>query len=226
MSKYQHFKILEKKKIFPSWKIFIWKFFSFLGENFYKKKPPLIIHLSNKMYLNLGAGDEIKEGFVNADFYRFHKLFTKNNSEWFIDLSKTLNCKNDYWDGIYLCHVSEHLTYVDNYKILKELLRVIKPGCVLRIVVPDLNTYLKYEQNKDNFDNRMNEYNSLPEAISCLTQNHQHMSVWNYDLMKEVLIEIGFSKVEKVKFGLGKNEDLIIDHKSKEWESFYCEAIK
>ena len=225
-SKYKYFEKLERKKVSHNWINYVWKLFSFLGEKFYKKYPPLRIHPSGNSYLNLGAGGEIKNGFVNADFYRFNKLYSNQRSEWFLDITKNLKCYNSYWDGIYLSHVNEHLTYIQNYKLFLELFRIIKPGCILRIIIPDLDTYLSWENKITDCKNKMNRYGSLPEAISNLTQNHQHISIWNYNLLKDVLTEIGFSKVSKVSFNVGEDKNLLIDNQDKEWESFYCEAIK
>jgi predicted SAM-dependent methyltransferase len=45
----------------------------------------------------------------------------------------------------------------------------MKPGGVLRIVVPDLDRYLRWNALKA-VEKKMNRYSSLPEAISNLTQ--------------------------------------------------------
>ena len=56
----------------------------------------------------------------------------------------------------------------------------------------------------------MNRYKSLPEAICNLTQNHLHMSVWNYDLMKEVLEGVGFKNVQKTSYKKGMMDELLV----------------
>lgn len=71
----------------------------------------------------------------------------------------------------------------------------------------------------------MNRYSSLPEAISNLTQNHLHVSVWNYDLMAELLGDIGYSEIVESKYGHSKVKEFV-DSSNHEWQSLYIEAIK
>lgn len=227
MRKLIDFKTLEKSKLsFGGFSYFVWRFFGFIGNNFYKKYPPSrILGPSNKRLLNLGAGWTRKKGFVNADFYRFHQQFGKLKLDWMLDITKPLKCKDNFWDGIILEHTNEHISYVDNYHLFCELYRTLKSGGILRLIMPDLDIYLKYKLNC-NKSKKMNRYKSLPEAISNLTQSHLHLSTWNYDLLEEVLQEIGFKKIKKVSFMEGSEKELIIDRQSHQWQSLYCEAIK
>ena len=97
-----------------------------------------------------------------------------------------------------------------------ELLRTMKPGGVLRIVVPDLDKYLDWENLKNTVP-KMNRYQSLPESISNLTQNHLHVSVWNFDLMSEVLNEVGFTNITKTSFMKGMMPELLVDAENHQW---------
>lgn len=222
----QRFKSLESKKISPSAKTLVWQAFGVLGETLFKRYPPDLSQRKNgKRLLNLGCGEVRIPGFVNADFYRIHKLHATNRPDWMLDITRPLKCQNDYWDGIIMEHVNEHITYVANYYLFKELYRTLKSGGVLRIVVPDLDKYLQFKV-RDNEEKKMNRYGSLPEAISNLTQNHAHISTWNYDLLSTVLAEVGFSHISKQNFGEGIDPDLLVDSPNHVWQSSYCEAVK
>ena len=61
-------------------------------------------------------------------------------------------------------HTNEHILYSDNYNLLKELFRTMKPGGVIRIVVPDLDKYLEWNDLRKTVS-KMGRYKSLPEAI-------------------------------------------------------------
>ena len=63
-----------------------------------------------------------------------------------------------------------------------ELLRVMKTGVTLRLVVPELDSYLNWNETRK-LEPKMHRYISLPEAISNLAQSHEHIAVWNFDLM-------------------------------------------
>ena len=169
-------------------------------------------------------GGVLLGGFVNADFYRLHHLLKSNSADWMIDITKPLKCKHDYWDGVMIEHTNEHILYSENYDMLTELYRTMKPGGVLRIVVPDLGRYLRWDTLKRT-EPKMNRYGSLPEAISNLTQNHLHISVWDFSLMAELLDDIGFSEIVESKFGDSRVKEFV-DSPNHEWQSLYLEAVK
>jgi len=136
-----------------------------------------------------------------------------------------MKCHDNYWDGVIIEHTNEHILYSDNYNMFTELLRTMKPGGVLRIVVPDLDKYLDWENLKNTVP-KMNRYQSLPESISNLTQNHLHVSVWNFDLMSEVLNDVGFTNITKTSFMKGMMPELLVDAENHQWQSLYIEAKK
>ena len=74
-----------------------------------------------------------------------------------IDITKPLKCKSDFWDGVIIEHTNEHILYSENYDMLTELYRTMKPGGVLRIVVPDLGRYLRWKDLKA-VEKKMNRY--------------------------------------------------------------------
>jgi len=79
--------------------------------------------------LNLGCGNDIKEGYTNIDFEKHDGI------DMVIDLNE---CKLPFDDSsvdeIILFHVLEHLT--DRYKFIKECYRVLKPDGILHIKLP------------------------------------------------------------------------------------------
>lgn len=106
------------------------------------------------------------------------------------------------------------------------MLRVLKPGGTARVVCPDLDRYLRFEQlGQDN--PKFRRYKTLPEAISNLAQNHAHKSVWNEDLMAEMLASVGFVDIQVVSFGQSNDPQLgTADAPGHEWQSLYIEARK
>ncbi len=219
------FKLLEATKVKGGLKDYVWTLFGWLGHNFFRKKPPVIISESGLNLLNLGAGDTKIEGFVNADFYRLHKLFSNSKVDWMLDLTKPIDCDENYWNGILIEHVNEHLHYSQNYMLFKELFRILRSEGVLRIVVPDLDHYLSWGEIRT-VESKMDRYKSLAEAISNLTQNHAHISTWNKELLQEVLEDIGFVDVIETKYGVGSRQELLQDSKKHPWQSLYLEAKK
>ena len=66
------------------------------------------------------------------------------------DITKGLPFRDNEFHAVYHSHVLEHLQPADGEKLLDECFRVLRPGGVLRIVVPNLEQiatlYLKYHQ--------------------------------------------------------------------------------
>jgi len=87
--------------------------------------------LPNPFYLNLGCGNDIREGFINVD------MFSDNPSVVYMDIRK-LPLPNETVDGIIASDVLEHFSHRDTEAILKEWSRVIKVGGEIVIRSPSL----------------------------------------------------------------------------------------
>ena len=105
-----------------------------LRKNYNKKFP------SSPLCLNLGCGNDYKKGWVNidADLYKnIKKLDLK------CDLSRDIPFEDNSVDYIFNEHFLEHLSAKEGLEFLKECRRVLKPGGVLRISMPDLENAVK-----------------------------------------------------------------------------------
>lgn len=91
--------------------------------------------------LNIGCGARPHESWVNIDLVSNSKLVLRH------DIRKPLPFPSGYFDAIYSSHVLEHIEKDRVPEFLGNLRRVLKPGGVLRIVVPDferqVRTYLE-----------------------------------------------------------------------------------
>lgn len=82
--------------------------------------------------LNLGCGSFIHDEWTNVDFFSSSEKVIAHN------LLQGVPFADDSFDAVYHSHVLEHFGKADARAFLAECLRVLKPGGVLRIVVPDL----------------------------------------------------------------------------------------
>jgi predicted SAM-dependent methyltransferase len=96
------------------------------------------------MKLHLGCGKRFIPGFVHidaVDYPHVDHVATIDNLS-FIGTESV--------DLIYTCHVLEHFRRKDVERVLIEWLRVLKPGGVMRISVPDFEQLCKvYLQHRD-----------------------------------------------------------------------------
>lgn len=81
--------------------------------------------------LNLGCGGHLLEGWVNADF-AYQKGIT------YVDARRPLPFEAQTFSLVYSSHMLEHLGRAEARQLVREVFRVLRPGGVARIVVPDL----------------------------------------------------------------------------------------
>lgn len=94
--------------------------------------------------LNVGCGRRFHPAWTNIDL----ESYDPNVAEH--DITKGLPYGDNQFDAVYHSHVLEHLEPRDGEKLLSECYRVLRPGGVLRIVVPNLEQiatlYLNYHR--------------------------------------------------------------------------------
>ena len=82
--------------------------------------------------LNVGCGRRYDRRWVNLD------LESRDASVVQYDITQGIPFADNTFDAVYHSHVFEHLKPEQGERLLKECFRVLAPGGVLRIVVPDL----------------------------------------------------------------------------------------
>lgn len=136
------------------------------------------------MKLHLGCGSKYIEGFIHVDA-RPHEhvdyIASADNLSMFGDGSADL---------IYSCHLLEHFKRGKVQEVLKEWFRVLKPGGVLRVCVPDFSKLVKlYNEKKD-----------LSVIMGPLygRQDYEyniHYVTFDFETLKSHLEQAGFSEV-------------------------------
>ena len=222
-------------KIYPNYsepnllRMIIFEINSWIGRNFFKRKSKIQKSNDVPLLVDLGVGQNFKEDWVHVDFFlprfrKFWKSLPKNRRpEIETDLRYPLNCPDNIVDGIYSGHMLEHLYPKHAYNLLREIFRVLKPGCWLRINVPDLRVAVDVYNGKTE-DAR---YKYKAEAIAHLTQNWGHHSVWDEELLSAALVMQGFINVKKVEFGVeGSDIRLIKEEEIRNHGTVVIEAQK
>lgn len=154
-----------------------------------------------KIKLNLGCGTNYFDGWINID----------NNSDNNIakldlnfDLRNPLPFEENSVDFIYNEHFLEHLTVEEGLKALRDFKRVLKPGGVLRIAMPDLADMVKTYNNKNwKIDNAESFYkwglNFLQTRAEYLNVNFKcwgHKWLYDKEELERRLKEAGFLNIE------------------------------
>jgi hypothetical protein len=109
---------------------------------------------------------------------------------------------------------------------MREMLRTLRPGAWVRIILPDLGRFIDFYNGDRREPEFVARFAHGAEAISFLTQNFGHESAWDGALLQAVLSELGFANARIVQFGEGSDPRLIKDSPGRRWESLYVEAQK
>jgi len=142
--------------------------------------------------LHLGCGKRNFPGFINVDLADFSHIHHKRSIN---DLSVF---EDESIDLIYASHVLEYFNLSDVSLVLKEWRRVLKPGGILKLAVPDFEGLTKaYEK----YRNVLQVQGPIFGFFNIVTKEGQkdlnHKVVYDFKLLKIILEENGFSDVRR-----------------------------
>ncbi|MBN2104187.1 methyltransferase domain-containing protein [bacterium] len=213
-------------------------------------KRKQIVHPDQEIVkVNLGSGLTVAEGWINIDGH-MRTLFTKwprfvlkmiyrhvqvSSQRFTMDefvntlkenryihhnLKYGIPLKTETVDYLYSSHFLEHLFLSEAIFFLKEACRVMRPGGVFRIVVPDLSYAfgLYTEGKKQKALNYFFEQSPADEFT-------YHRYLYDFELLRDRMKEAGFQKVQQCSYRKGSVPDIHILDRLPE-ESLFVEAIK
>lgn len=153
--------------------------------------------------------------------------FPANNVDWVHDAGRGLPFPDHRFQGIYAEHFLEHLTLERARCFLAASLRVLQPGGVLRLSVPDGELYLRhYFDDRDWMLQRRDGRFHTPMAVvnEVFRQGYEHRYCYDFETLSWLLQDIGYVNIERVDFAQGSLTELLIDQQSRRFESLYVEA--
>jgi predicted SAM-dependent methyltransferase len=187
--------------------------------------------------VNIGCGPFPAPGWVNLDVLPFPDVY-------YWDCRRGLPFSDGTVDAIYSEHSFEHLDLDAEAKpYLRECLRCLRTGGIIRLVVPDAGGYLRaygktWDQIaamrplvrdgnrwRDSWSN--NVYSTQMQFINFMfRQDYEHKYAYDAETMIRLLEETGFSKAVRQSFGISLDPEMAPDRKDRSGESLYVEAIK
>jgi predicted SAM-dependent methyltransferase len=196
-------------------------------------------HKRNKIYidgllkkgesikLEYGAGGRTMEGFTRVD--RF------DPAELLIDfVEDTMPFPDNSVDVIYTAHFLEHIRYPHPMKeVLKDAFRILKPGGILSVCVPDARLYIDAYMNPDNYKDPREIcvwepayfYHSPIDYINYIgyLDNGEHKILFEPANLMSILSEAGFSDVSEREPDLNLDPDY---HVNSAYDSIFVNATK
>lgn len=136
------------------------------------------------LYVNLGSGAQSGPEYVNVD------VVAAPHIHYIHDIKILPMFSSGTVDLLYASHVLEHIPRHELPIVLAEWKRVLKPGGILRISVPDFDNLLKiYAASGNDIDA------IVAQLLGQEPPFNNHYSVWNADYARKFFLEQGFTEV-------------------------------
>jgi SAM-dependent methyltransferase len=174
--------------------------------------------------MNWGCGEYPEPGWINSD------IKAAPGIDISCDIRKGLPLEDASLDYIASIHALPEIPFGDLVGVLGELRRVLKPGGVLRLALPDLDKGIEAYLNNDR------DYFLIPDEeaatiggklVTQLLWYGYSKSLFTHDFTEELLRDAGYSAVLACSFRETKSGfPEIVELDSRERESFFVEAVK
>lgn len=141
--------------------------------------------------LHLGCGEVRLPGWVNVD------LVGTGGADFIWDLARPLPFPDGSISAIFHEHLLEHLTYWQGLYLFQECRRLLKPGGVLRLGVPDFGRYARDYALHTGFIQEIRP--AAPTALLGMAEVaycYQHVSMWDAETLLLMFSEMGFVQSE------------------------------
>jgi len=177
------------------------------------KRIEAYLQTHSERRLQLGAGSNLHEGWLNTDVVDFKR----KNEVVYLDARQHFPLPDNSFDAVFTEHMIEHLTYADGLACLRECHRVLRPGGRVRIATPSLSRLVAlYEEQQSELQQRYVRWatDSFVEHASAYLpgfvvnnffRNWGHEFIYDEDTLRHALEAAGFVDVEK--YVVGESED-------------------
>ncbi len=154
------------------------------------------VQKSGLIKLHIGCGRNYFDGWINID-NNIENNIQHMDLQW--DLRLPLPFQENSVDYIFNEHFLEHLTVDESQRVLKDCLRVLKVGGVLRVAMPDLADtvalYMNPEWKKDNADFfqkfQLDHIQTRAEYINIAFRAWGHKWLYDWEELERRLKEAG-----------------------------------
>lgn len=142
------------------------------------------------MKLLLGCGAKKMKGWVGVDINEKLNPHVVDNVVYLKKFS------DSYADELKSQFVFEHLCYADALEALRNWFRVLKPGGVVSIELPNLDECYKMVKSNNSEERQLGFFGLFGDSSSVYLM---HKSGWSFDTLEKKLLEAGFVEVSSAK---------------------------
>jgi len=154
------------------------------------------------MKLHLGCNKRFLSGYTHIDLAEYQHINFKH------DIRTLPMINTDSVDEIYASHVIDYFDRVEIIDILKEWYRVIKPGGIIRLAVPDFEAmatiYINNKRKGNNDPKKTFPLNGTDILFGRWEVKGYgfiyHKAAYDFLILEDLLKDIGFKNVKRWEF--------------------------
>jgi predicted SAM-dependent methyltransferase len=153
------------------------------------------------LQLHVGCGPNIKPGWVNIDL--------KKTADLRLDIREALPFRDGSCAVIYSEHFLEHICYPEPVSaFLRECRRILQPGGVFSVVVPDVDLVLRSYVNGGSEEYYAAQrrwhpqwYTTQMEHVNYnFRQDGEHKYCYDFETLRRLLERCGFERIQRRAF--------------------------
>jgi|APTNR8051073442_1049403.scaffolds.fasta_scaffold00409_16 SAM-dependent methyltransferase len=183
--------------------------------------------------LNIGCADSVADGWINLDssptlriaaipvagklLVRALDRPTRFDSAVYGDIVRGLKLPPGSCDLVFASHVLEHLSMPDFETALENIHTYLRPGGILRVLVPDLRDYIESYRRDAGDDATASEAaptfmtmsglgcegtrRSIGARLREALSNSRHQTMWDEPSLSAALARHGFTNIRSCRYG-------------------------
>lgn len=198
---------------------------------------PIILppDINDGIKLNLGSFTTMFHGWRNLDALDLSSWARREGYAFTrCDLTQGIPYDDGIVDLIFLSHVLEHFDYEAGERLLRECHRVLRPGGVIRIAVPDTQN-LAQRYLDDDLDSLSEicgvdvEQASPAKVLQELLFGGDHRALYDRQMLLDSFVRAGFSKDLVASFGFRESRSRQLLHETVDLYpemSLFVEAVR
>ena len=146
------------------------------------------------------------------------------------DITRGIPLPDNYVRGVFTEHCLEHIGFGATQFVLNEFLRVVQPGHLVRIIVPDFAIYVDAWLNRKQMPyadkDRVDGFYSPMMSINRIFRAHGHQFMFDFATLQAMLQRSGFVDITQQSVSSGGDPNLLLDTLARAVELLYVEARK
>ena len=159
-----------------------------IGSLAFSKLAPRPIESSGKLKLHLGCGKRFLPGFVHVDRADFPHI------DFRCGVDSLPMFESDAAELIYASHMLEYFDRIEALQVLGEWRRVLCPGGLLRLAVPDFDALVEVYSESKSLNAMLGPLYGRME-IAATNSVIYHKTAYNFESLRQLLEEAGFRDV-------------------------------